>query len=98
MKSSNPNSGIHEMSSSRTLDTGACSGNGGQVLVAFTQNQRDEVRDLHDCAGALAAQPGTKQQTYIAQESPCYALEGNGNAKFSVMDSSCEMFINSRPP
>ena len=35
-------------------------------LVAFAQNQRDEVRDLHDLAGALGAQPGMKQQTFIA--------------------------------
>ena len=34
--------------------------------VAFAQNQRDEVRDLHDLAGALGAQPGMKQQTFIA--------------------------------
>ena len=34
--------------------------------VAFAQNQRDEVRDLHDRAGALGAQPGMKQQTFIA--------------------------------
>lgn len=34
--------------------------------VAFAQNQRDEVRDLHDLAGALGAQPGMKQQTVIA--------------------------------
>ena len=34
--------------------------------VACAQNQRDEVRDLHDLAGALGAQPGMKQQTFIA--------------------------------
>ena len=34
--------------------------------VAFAQNQRDEVRDLHDLAGALGAQPGMNQQTFIA--------------------------------
>ena len=34
--------------------------------VAFAQNQRDEVR-LMDKAGALAAQPGAKQQTYAMQ-------------------------------
>jgi DNA (cytosine-5)-methyltransferase 1 len=79
MKSSNPNSGIYEMDTSRTLDTGACTGNGGQVVVAFTQNQRDEVRDLHDCAGALAAEPGMKQQTYVAiPDEPSDTLEGNG--------------------
>jgi DNA (cytosine-5)-methyltransferase 1 len=35
--------------------------------VAFAQNQRDEIR-LMDIAGALAAEPGMKQQTYIQQE------------------------------
>ena len=35
------------------------------VPVAFAQNQRDEVRTM-DVAGALAAEPGAKQQTYIA--------------------------------
>mgnify|MGYP002710100808 CR=1 FL=1 len=34
--------------------------------VSFAQNQRDEVRDLYDRAGALGAQPGMKQQTLIA--------------------------------
>jgi DNA (cytosine-5)-methyltransferase 1 len=29
-------------------------------------NQRDEIRDLNGAAGALAAEPGMKQQTYIA--------------------------------
>jgi DNA (cytosine-5)-methyltransferase 1 len=32
-------------------------------IIGFTQNQRDEVR-LMDVAGALAAEPGAKQQTY----------------------------------
>ena len=35
-------------------------------LMAFAANQRDEVRDLHDVAGALQAQPGLKQQTFVA--------------------------------
>ena len=34
--------------------------------VAFAQNQRDEVRDLHNIASALGAQPGMKQQTFVA--------------------------------
>lgn len=34
------------------------------VPVAFAQNQRDEVRTM-DVAGALAAEPGAKQQTYL---------------------------------
>lgn len=40
-------------------------GDGG--LIAFAQNQRDEVRDLGGVAGALAAEPGMKQQTFVAQ-------------------------------
>ncbi len=35
--------------------------------VAFAQNQRDEVR-LMDKAGALAAEPGAKQQTYVFRD------------------------------
>ena len=34
--------------------------------VAFACNQRDEVRDMKDKSGALQAQPGMKQQTFIA--------------------------------
>lgn len=34
--------------------------------VGFAQNQRDEVR-LMEVAGALAAEPGAKQQTYMQQ-------------------------------
>ena len=36
--------------------------------IAFAANQRNEVRDLHDVAGALSTQPGMKQQTFIAQD------------------------------
>lgn len=39
----------------------------GQVPAVFAQNQRDEVGDLGDKAGALAAEPGMKQQTYVAK-------------------------------
>lgn len=34
--------------------------------VAFAANQRDEVRDLHDVAGALATTHGAKQTTFVA--------------------------------
>ena len=49
---------------------GSTNGRGKKNLsdepVAFAQNQRDEVRDLHNIAGALGAQPGMQQQTFIA--------------------------------
>lgn len=35
--------------------------------IAFTQNQREEVRDLGGIAAGLTAEHGTHQQTYIAQ-------------------------------
>jgi len=34
-------------------------------VICFAQNQRDEVRTM-DVAGALAAEPGAKQQSYVA--------------------------------
>lgn len=39
---------------------------GRNGVMAFAANQRDEVRDLHDIAGALNAQLGMKQQTFVA--------------------------------
>lgn len=38
--------------------------------TAFACNQRDEVRELGDCSGALQAQPGMKQQTFVAEAPP----------------------------
>ena len=76
MLSDNPHSGFYEAETSRTLDGNACNptcAQGGVAIcqpVAFTQNQRNEVRDLGDKAGALAAEPGAKQQTYVAQAEP----------------------------
>ena len=37
------------------------------VVTAFAQNQREEVRDLEDKAGALSASGGTHQATYVAE-------------------------------
>ena len=44
--------------------------------VAFAANQRDEVRDLHAVSSALGAQPGMKQQTFIANGG---VPKGNGD-------------------
>lgn len=44
-------------------------GHGAYIPVAFSQNQREEVREV-EVPGALAAEPGTHQQTYIAQPVP----------------------------
>jgi DNA (cytosine-5)-methyltransferase 1 len=42
--------------------------------IAFAQNQRDELREM-DVAGALAAEPGMKQQTYLAFQSKASATQ-----------------------
>ena len=64
---------------SATLGTncGMSTGRNGVIQpMAFTQNQRDEVRDLHDVADALGSQPGMKQQTYVASG---VVTKGNGD-------------------
>lgn len=53
--------------------------------VAFAANQRDEVRDLCDVAGALGAQPGMKQQTFVAQE-PMLCLTDHGGQRMDVTE------------
>lgn len=54
----------------------ACT-HGGSPAVAFTQNQRDEVRHLGEKAGSLSAQPGMKQQTFVAQPEDVTAFHVN---------------------
>ena len=81
MKSDNPNSGFYKADTTRTLD--ANGGNpvcnqGGMAVVAFAQNQRDEVRDLGEKSGCLAAEPGMKQQTYVLQGSMIGRKDENG--------------------
>lgn len=52
------------------VNCGMSTGRNGLIQpIAFAANQRDEVRDLHDVAGAIQAQPGMKQQTFVSD--PC---------------------------
>ena len=81
MKSDNPHSGIYEAETARTID--ANGGNpscnqGGIAVVAFTQNQRDEVRDLGEHSAVVCANAGTKQQTFVLQGSMIGRDEKNG--------------------
>lgn len=81
MKSDNPNSGFYKAETTRTLD--ANGGNpscnqGGMAVVAFAQNQRNEVRDLGTKAGCISAEPGMKQQTYVLQGSMIGRADRNG--------------------
>jgi len=84
MKSANPHSGVYEAETSRTIDANggnpSCNQGGIAIVepVAFTQNQRDEVRDLNGISGAIAAEPGIHQQTYVLQGSMIGREEKNG--------------------
>ena len=81
MKSDNPHSGIYEAETARTLDGNggnpSCN-QGGIAVVAFTQNQRDEVRDLGDHSAVVCANAGTKQQTFVLQGSMIGREDKNG--------------------
>lgn len=81
MKSDNPHSGIYEAETARTLDGNggnpSCN-QGGIAVVAFAQNQRDEVRDLGDRSAVVCANAGTKQQTYVLQGSMIGREDKNG--------------------
>lgn len=81
MKSDNPKSGFYEADTSRTLDgkggNPSCN-QGGIAIVAFTQNQRDEVRDLGEHSAAVCANAGTKQQTFVLQGSMIGRKDKNG--------------------
>ena len=95
MMSDNPHSGFYEAETSRTLD---CSGgdptcNQGGICVvepvAFTQNQRDEVRDLGEKSAALAAEPGMKQQTFVVQGNMIGRKDENGPQGDGVNEDVC---------
>ena len=45
---------------------------GHPPVMCFQQNQREEVRNMGEQAGALTAEPGTHNNNYL-----CYCIEGN---------------------
>ena len=67
--------------------------------IAFAANQRDEVRDLHDVAGTVQAQPGMKQQTFVAQ--PLFCLNDQGGERMDVTEdvaSTLRAGMGGHPP
>ena len=62
---------------------------GGEPVVAFAQNQREEVRDLDGKAGALAAEPGIHQQTFVLQGSMIGRADENGPQGSGVNEDVC---------
>lgn len=95
MMSDNPQSGFYEAETSRTLDRSGgdptCNQGGICVVepVAFTQNQRDEVRDLGEKSAALAAEPGMKQQTFVLQGNMIGRKGENGPQGDGVNEDVC---------
>ena len=92
MLSDNPHSGIYEAETARTLDGNggnpSCN-QGGIAVVAFTQNQRDEVRDLGDHSAVVCASAGTKQQTFVLQGSMIGRSEKSGPQGSGVNEDVC---------
>lgn len=95
MMSDNPHSGFYEAETSRTLDRSGgdptCNQGGICVVepVAFTQNQKDEVRDLGEKSAALAAEPGMKQQTFVLQGNMIGRKDENGPQGDGVNEDVC---------
>lgn len=95
MMSDNPHSGFYEAETSRTLDRSGgdptCNQGGICVVepIAFTQNQRDEVRDLGEKLAALAAEPGMKQQTFVLQGNMIGRKDENGPQGDGVNEDVC---------
>ena len=95
MMSDNPHSGFYKAETSRTLDRSGgdptCNQGGICVVepIAFTQNQRDEVRDLGEKSAALAAEPGMKQQTFVLQGNMIGRKDENGPQGDGVNEDVC---------
>nr|WP_101911617.1 DNA cytosine methyltransferase [Marasmitruncus massiliensis] len=79
-----------------------------KIAIAFAANQRDEVRDLHDIAGAVQAQPGMKQQTFVAdtekisafhvnQRDEVIDLDGISGALLATQNMQMQTFVTRQP-
>ena len=69
------------------VNCGVSTGRNGVLnLTAFTQNQRNEVRNLHEVSATVCASPGTKQQTFVAEgvvskgDGTCFLMEDTHTA------------------
>lgn len=62
-------SGAVDVATARSAKAGSRDDFDSETFVTFTQNQRDELRELGDAAGACSGQ-GTHQTTYVATFDP----------------------------
>ena len=75
MRSGNPNSGIYEMETSRTLDTGACSGNGGTVVVMEGNGMRPSHKGNGVKTDGVSFTLNTVEHLNVAyEENPVYTM------------------------
>ena len=83
------------------VNCGMSTGRNGVVVpcttVAFAQNQRNEVRDLKGVAGALAAEPGMKQQTFICMATQQGGAEIRTDDKAPTITDAAGMSGNNQP-
>ena len=79
-----------------------------KTAIAFAANQRDEVRDLQNVAGALGASPGMKQQTFVAdaekisafhvnQRDEVIDLDGISGALLATRNMQMQTFVTQQP-
>jgi DNA (cytosine-5)-methyltransferase 1 len=79
-----------------------------KTAIACAANQRDEVRDLHNVAGALSAQPGMKQQTFVVdaekisafhvnQRDEVIDLNGVSGALLATRNMQMQTFVTQQP-
>lgn len=79
-----------------------------KTAITFAANQRDEVRNLHNIAGALGAQPGMKQQTFVAntaavssfhvnQRDEVIDLHGISGALLATRNMQMQTFVAQEP-
>ena len=74
-----------EVSATLGTNCGMSTGRNGVInFTAFAANRRDEVRDLHNIAGALGAQSGMKQQTFITEEQLILCLNDQGGQVMNI--------------
>lgn len=88
--------GIREQDNSAITLQAAAKPHDEYTSTAFACNQRDEVRDLNDVAGAIYAQPGMKQQTSIAESSEITTFHINQRDEFVDLNGISEALLATR--
>jgi len=71
-----------------TLNAFDNTGESRATVIAFATNQRSEIRELGDLSVALSAEPGTNQQTYIAEPTIAFTAQRVGEPPRIYEDST----------